>query len=137
MREDKNRENHSAEPYPWGRVNFPTSRRGFIKKSLWAALSATMGSQFALSTNVRAMITSSAFAEPTESLILKGKHPGLTILNNRPWNAETPAHLLDDEITPADKLFVRNNGLVPTEIDVNNWTLTIGGESVKIKKFSL
>ena len=36
---------------------------------------------------------------------------GLIVLNDRPVNAETPAHLLDDRVTPASRLFVRNNGV--------------------------
>ena len=43
---------------------------------------------------------------------LVGKE-GLRLLNDRPVNAETPAHLLDDDITPAKYLFVRNNGVPP------------------------
>lgn len=58
------------------------------------------------------------------------KHPEMIVHNDRPWNIETPAHLLDDPITPTDKMFVRNNGLIPTELDAENWTLTIEGESV-------
>jgi DMSO/TMAO reductase YedYZ molybdopterin-dependent catalytic subunit len=56
---------------------------------------------------------------------------GLTILNERPVNAETPAHLLDDNITPASRLFVRNNGMVPEQaftMDASGWTLTVDGE---------
>ncbi len=69
---------------------------------------------------------------------IPGKHPGLSILNDKPWNAETPAHLLDEKVTPADKLFVRNNGKVPEDIDKNSWTLEIGGESVKnVKTYTL
>lgn len=64
----------------------------------------------------------------------KGKHAELVVLNDRPWNVETPAHLLDAAITPADKHFIRNNGIVPKDIDVKRWTLTIDGESVKQKK---
>lgn len=53
----------------------------------------------------------------------------LTSLNERPINMEAPAHLLDDKITPASRMFVRNNGLPPaaTEIDEATWTLTIDG----------
>lgn len=66
------------------------------------------------------------------------KHKDLEILVDRPWNVETPVHLLDDAITPADKLFVRNNGLVPENIDPGVWTLTIEGESViEPKTYSL
>ena len=63
---------------------------------------------------------------------LPGKHPELTVLNDRPINAETPAHLLDDQLTPADKLFVRNNGIPPQQKDIDpaSWTLSIGGEAV-------
>ena len=58
------------------------------------------------------------------------KHPDMTLLNDRPINMEAKAHLLTDSITPADKLFIRNNGLIPEVIDPNTWTLSIGGESV-------
>jgi len=65
---------------------------------------------------------------------IPGKDPGLLILNDRPLNAETPPHLLDDAVTPVDRLFVRNNGLPPPSIDLANWRLTIDGESVKRSK---
>ena len=51
---------------------------------------------------------------------------------------KTPAHLLDDLITPADILFVRNNGIPPENIDPSTWTLTIEGESAaQTKTYSL
>jgi len=53
----------------------------------------------------------------------------LRVLNDRPLNSETPAHLLNDQITPADRLFVRNNGLPPTNMDPQSWQLRVGGES--------
>ena len=69
---------------------------------------------------------------------LPGKHNDMVILNDRPWNAETPAHLLNDAITPMDRLFVRNNGLVPQTIDAEKWTLEVAGESaVYPQKFTL
>lgn len=52
---------------------------------------------------------------------------GLTLLNDRPINMETPPHLLDDKITPANRFFVRNNGIPPTNVSPENWTLTIDG----------
>ncbi len=58
------------------------------------------------------------------------KNPDLKILNDKPWNVETPAHLLDDSITPASKMFIRNNGLFPKDPDPDSWTLRIDGESV-------
>lgn len=53
------------------------------------------------------------------------------VLNDRPVNAETPAYLLDDLVTPAQRLFVRNNGIPPASVDTDNWTLEIDGESVE------
>jgi sulfite oxidase len=79
---------------------------------------------------------SSAFAAAVSNYSIEGKHADLTILNDRPVNAETPPHLLDEKITSAERLFVRNNGIPPTNIDVGSWQLTIEGESV-IKPLTL
>jgi DMSO/TMAO reductase YedYZ molybdopterin-dependent catalytic subunit len=57
---------------------------------------------------------------------LDGKD-GLDLLNDRPVNAETPAHLLDDAITPTDRHFIRNNGLLPMDMSAEGWTLTVDG----------
>ena len=64
----------------------------------------------------------------TDLLAAKG---GLRVLNDRPINAETPAALLDEEITPTERHFVRNNGLVPQRAltgSLDGWSLTIDGE---------
>ncbi len=53
----------------------------------------------------------------------------LRLLSDRPLNAETPAHLLDHDTTPTANLFVRNNGIPPTQIDAATWSLKISGES--------
>lgn len=65
---------------------------------------------------------------------LFGKDKRMVLLNDRPWNMEAQAHLLDDPVTPEKFMFIRNNGLVPENIDVKNWTLTIDGEAVRQKK---
>ena len=65
---------------------------------------------------------------------LFGKDPAMVLLNDKPWNMEAQAHLLDDKITPASRMFIRNNGLIPPDIDVENWMLVIDGESVQSKK---
>lgn len=62
------------------------------------------------------------------------KDKEMIVLNDKPWNIEAQAHLLDDKITPNKFMFIRNNGLIPEKIDAKNWTLTIDGESVKQKK---
>ena len=106
-------------------------RKKFISSSLIASAAAFLGSKIAFGGN-------SKIKQPVQRVgdknVIQGKHKDLTILNPKPWNAETPPHLLDDKITPADRLFVRNNGFVPDEIDVDNWTLTIEGESANSKK---
>ena len=76
-----------------------------------------------------------AFIESNNDITIPhGKSQKLTILNDKPWNVETPAHLLDDDLTPADKMFIRNNGFLPETIDVTSWNLKITGESVKNEK---
>ena len=52
---------------------------------------------------------------------------GLTILNDRPLNAETPPHLLDDLVTPQTRHFVRNNGNPPVSMGSDGWVLKIDG----------
>jgi DMSO/TMAO reductase YedYZ molybdopterin-dependent catalytic subunit len=54
---------------------------------------------------------------------------GLRVLNDRPLNAETPAHLLDHDTTPTHHLFVRNNGLPPLVTDPQTWRLQVAGEA--------
>ena len=63
--------------------------------------------------------------------------PGLTVLSDRPINAETPAHLLDDPITPTSRLFVRNNG-TPPEVADATWRIRVGGEAcLNPRQFSI
>ncbi len=65
---------------------------------------------------------------------LFNKDKGMVVLNNKPWNIEARAHLLDDRITPNKYMFIRNNGIIPRDLDANTWTLTIDGESVNTPK---
>jgi DMSO/TMAO reductase YedYZ molybdopterin-dependent catalytic subunit len=65
---------------------------------------------------------------PRRDLRLPGKDR-LTVLGEKPLVAETPEELLDDETTPVDRFFVRNNGLLPEPpTDPESWTFTIDGE---------
>ena len=68
-----------------------------------------------------------ALAQETDGQVF-GKD-GLTVLNDRPLNMEIPPHLLDDRVTPANRFFVRNNG-IPPEVDdaaLKAWRLEIDG----------
>jgi DMSO/TMAO reductase YedYZ molybdopterin-dependent catalytic subunit len=71
-----------------------------------------------------------ALAQIDAPFAIPGKD-GLVILNDRPLNMETPADLLDDRITPASRLFVRNNGVPPVleTSAADTWMLAVGGES--------
>lgn len=103
------------------------NRRNFLQKSI-TALATLSGTEIVFAKNVPKgieLLGESAFADLPE-----GKNKELLMLSDRPLNIETPPHFLDDDITPADKMFVRNNGNLPSEINVKNWTLTIDGESV-------
>lgn len=74
-----------------------------------------------------------AFQE-TDPFKLFHKNAAMVVLNDKPWNMEAQAHLLNDRITPNNAMFIRNNGLLPEEIDEKSWQLTIDGESVNSPK---
>ena len=68
--------------------------------------------------------------------VIKGKS-GLIVLSDRPVGAETPPHLLDDEVTPTERHFVRNNGLLPDDLNPESWTLKIEGLVDRPSVFSI
>ncbi|MGR3811568.1 sulfite oxidase [Jiulongibacter sp. NS-SX5] len=108
------------------------NRRGFLKKSALSAMAAALGTEIVFAKHLPKGLKPVVFQNTEE--ILPGKHPDLVILNDRPWNVETPPHLLNDLITPGDKMFIRNNGLLPENVNPKSWTLTIEGESAKQSK---
>lgn len=115
------------------------NRRKFLKIGSINALYFGLGSKV-LSWKGWAQLANPLQQIKTKVFNLPDKHPEMTVLNDRPINAETPAHLLDDEVTTGDVFFVRNNGIPPLieTIDTQKWTLTIAGESVeKTKSFTL
>ncbi len=64
---------------------------------------------------------------------------GLTLISDRPINLETPPHLLDDDVTPAERFFVRNNGLAPetAEVSESEWGFRIDGEVERPLEWSI
>lgn len=106
------------------------SRRKFISKTALAAFSTVIGSRIVFGNNFPEAIEPLGMTDAGDTAMVPGKSPLLKILNSKPWNAETPPHLLDPEVTPTDLIFVRNNGIPPVDVDLENWTLTIDGESV-------
>ena len=106
------------------------TRRRFLRGSGLAAMSAAVGASIPFAHLLPNGLLPVVLAQTSEPLQLPGKS-GLTILSDRPINAETPAHLLDDPITPASRLFVRNNGVPPVTYDIDplNWELSVEGEA--------
>lgn len=101
------------------------ARRAFLKNTGLTALGAYVGMNIPFEGNLMALAQGMS-----EEDIMAGKD-GLILMNDRPLNAETPAHLLDDDVTPYEHFFIRNNGLVPDtalDMDAEGWTLTIDGE---------
>jgi DMSO/TMAO reductase YedYZ molybdopterin-dependent catalytic subunit len=107
------------------------SRRRFVTGGLTGtallALQARLGTLVPYARFLPAGYLPVALAEGTAPIdSIQG---GLRVLNDRPLNAETPAYLLDDLITPAGRLFVRNNGLPPENADPSRWRLEVSGEA--------
>ena len=106
------------------------SRREFIKSTTLKTFSVAIGSQIAfghlMPKGLIPLTMAGELKEIDEKTILKYKK-GLSVLNDRPINAETPPHLLNDLITPTNRLFVRNNGLIPQ---------SALNKSLKFSKFS-
>ena len=105
-----------------GRAASP-ARRGFLKGAGLASMTAALGMTIPFGRNLPQGFVPAAFAQED---LLSGKD-GLTLLNDRPVNAETPPELLDDAITPTNRHFIRNNGLVPPDTAADGWTLTVDG----------
>jgi DMSO/TMAO reductase YedYZ molybdopterin-dependent catalytic subunit len=106
----------------FGRVANP-DRRGFLKRTGLATMAAMVGTSIPFHRNMPIGFVPAAMAQEN---VLIGKD-GLTLLNDRPVNAETPPELLDDAITPTSRHFIRNNGIPPEDVDPATWTLTIDG----------
>lgn len=108
-------------------------RRKFVKKSTLASLSALLGAEIVFGKTIPENYNLLGLQDP-DPFKLFSKDAQMVVLNNKPWNIEAQAHLLDDRITPNKFMFIRNNGIIPENIDVANWTIEFDGESVKQKK---
>lgn len=114
----------------WGRVADPVTRRGFLRKSGLCAMAAFLGGSIPFADLMPEGLIPAPLAYAAEPFTISGKQ-GLKVLNDRPLNAEALPHFLDDEVTPAERLFVRNNGIPPKAPDTKDWTLAIDGESIR------
>ena len=109
-------------------------RRGFLRGAGLATMGALIGTAIPFHRNMPSGFIPEAMA--AKSFKIVGKD-GLTVLNDRPVNAETPPHLLNDDVTPTSRHFVRNNGIPPDNMDADTWSLTIDGLVDKPMKLSI
>ena len=100
-----------------------SDRRGFLKRAGLAVMGTMVGSAIPFHQNMPAHFIPSVLAAER---VIRGKD-GLVVINDRPVNAETPPHLLDDAITPTERHFIRNNGIPPEKTNAAAWKLTIDG----------
>lgn len=115
------------------------TRRGFLRGASLAAVSAALGVPIPFAENFPGGLIPVALGQDAGGLTIPGKD-GVRVLNDRPINAETPVTLLDDNITPNARHFVRNNGIVPERAhsgSLDGWSLTIDGEVDKPLTLSL
>lgn len=111
-----------ADRLVFGRVP-NANRRGFLKGAGLATMGAMVGASIPFHEKMPANFVPIALADEGE---IAGKD-GLIVLNDRPLNAETPPWLLDDPITPTNRLFIRNNGIPPEDTSAAGWKLTVDG----------
>jgi sulfite oxidase len=121
-----------ADHQVFGRTSDPLSRRGFLTGL--SHMCGLLGAAIVYHRFMPSGLIPAALAESAEPFEIEGKS-GLTVLNDRPLNAETPPHLLNDNVTPIERLFIRNNGIPPDTLnDPESWVLHIKGESVSTPK---
>jgi hypothetical protein len=117
-------------------------RRGFLSGTGLAAIGAVIGGgmPFERSGPIPAASAQGAAPAPKGPQYLKfpGKNEGLVVLGDRPLVAETPESLLDDDTTPTEKFYIRNNGQIPDPAkDPEAWKIVIDGEVNKPLELSL
>src|SRR5918997_835022 len=129
-----------ADALVWG-------RRGGLKGAALASMGTALGAAMPFAGRMPAGLLPAALAQPAPAgagaqggprmIRLEGKAP-LILQGERPLNAETPETLLDDDVTPAEKMFVRNNGQVPeAPPDPGAWKIRIDGEVDRPLELSL
>jgi DMSO/TMAO reductase YedYZ molybdopterin-dependent catalytic subunit len=120
-----------ADAIAFGRRS-SVGRRGFLQGAGLTAMSVAVGGMIPFVDRLPAGFIPAAFAQGAASgpkpLKMAGKAE-IMVIQERPLNAETPEHMLDDDVTPNAKYFIRNNGLPPDPpSDPRAWKVTIDGE---------
>lgn len=108
-------------------------RRKFVQKASLASMTALLGTNIVFSATLPKNYLPIGLQEPNPFKMFD-KNKEMVVLNDKPWNIEAQAHLLDDDITPNSAMFIRNNGLIPENLDATDWTLIFDGESAAQSK---
>lgn len=140
-----------AEALVFGRIT-KASRRGFLGGAGLGAMGMAVGGAIPFAANLPAGLVPAALAQGAgqggggaasaskgpQFLEFPGKDKGLVVLGEKPLVAETPEALLDDDTTPVEKFFIRNNGQIPDPVkDADAWRFGIEGEVDKPLDLSL
>jgi sulfite oxidase len=137
LRETQQGTKHLSAGTSGGLDSAGASRRSFLGGAGLAAIGAAIGGTMPFSKDSGVGVSEAqaqgaaapAAAKGPQLLKYPGKNEGLVVLGDRPLVAETPESLLDDDTTPTEKFFIRNNGQMPEETkDPDNWKLVIDGE---------
>jgi DMSO/TMAO reductase YedYZ molybdopterin-dependent catalytic subunit len=112
-------------------------RRGALKGAALAAMGGTLGAAIPFAGQMPEGTLPALFARPAAAqgaaaapqvLRMDGKAP-LILQGERPLNAETPEHLLDEPVTSYANFFIRNNGGIPDPVaDPRAWKIRVDGE---------
>jgi sulfite oxidase len=124
------------------------NRRGFFGGAGLAAMGAAVGGAIPFAQNMPGGLIPAAMAQDKPAaeaakkgpiyLNFPGKSDKLVVIGEKPLVAETPEHLLDDDTTPYDKFFIRNNGQIPEAAkEPEKWKITIDGEVNKKLELTL
>lgn len=124
------------------------NRRGFLGGAGLAAMGAAVGGAIPFAQNMPGGLIPAAMAQDKPAtpaapkgpvyLNFPGKSDKLVVIGEKPLVAETPEHLLDDDTTPYDKFFIRNNGQIPEAAkEPDKWKIVVDGEVNKKLELTL
>ncbi|MGK7861751.1 sulfite oxidase [Falsiroseomonas sp. E2-1-a4] len=105
-------------------------RRGELEGASLQAMQAAVGASIPAAATMQAGTLPAAFARPgaLPLLTMPGK-AALLLHDERPLCAETPEVLLDEAVTSAPAMFIRNNGGIPPEVaEPLAWRFTVEGK---------
>ncbi|MDT0538986.1 sulfite oxidase [Croceitalea sp. P059] len=113
------------------------NRRKFASKLTLATISGILGADIVFGHQMPQHYIPLGLQDPDPFKLFQ-KDSEMVLLNDKPWNMEAKAHLLNDKVTPNKFMFIRNNGKIPENINEANWQLTIDGEAaLTAKSYSL